>query len=263
MHRYLKLYFMIWSQNLQSQMEYKTDFILGNIAAILGQVVGIAFVWIIFQRIGDLNGWSLPQIMLIYGLSALPHSLTALFFSGPWNLNYYVQMGEFDRFLVRPVSSLFLLLADEAAIHSLGNLLTGGAIIALASRELHLAWTLANIAFVLLVVLCGTVICISINLMTAAISFWFTGSGTALSFLVQRLREFSRYPLDIYALPIQVLLTWIIPFAFTSFFPAAFLLGRQEYTFFVYLIPLISIAFFVIACGIWRLGLNQYQSTGS
>ena len=25
----------------------------------------------------DLNGWSLPQIMLIYGLAALPHSLTA------------------------------------------------------------------------------------------------------------------------------------------------------------------------------------------
>jgi ABC-2 type transport system permease protein len=263
MRRYFRLYWLIWSQNIQAQMEYKFDFILGNIAAILGQVVGIAFVWVIFQDIGNLNGWSLPQIMLIYGLAALPHSLTALFFNGPWSLNHHIQMGEFDRFLVRPANSLFLLLSDDAGIHSLGNLASGVAIIALASQALHFTWTLAHLAFLLLVVLCGTLICISINLITATISFWFTGSGTSVTFLVQRLRDFSRYPMDIYALPIQILLTWLIPFAFTSFFPAAFLLGRTEYKPFVYLIPFVSILFFGLAYGFWQLGVSRYESTGN
>lgn len=261
--RYFRLYWLIWSQNIQAQMEYKFDFILGNIAAILGQVVGIAFVWVIFQRIGDLNGWSLSQIMLIYGLAALPHSLTALFFNGPWSLNHYIQMGEFDRFLIRPANSLFLLLSDEAGIHSLGNFASGAIIIILASQELHLTWTPARLAFLLLVVLCGTLLCISINLITATLSFWFTGSGSSITFLVQRLRDFSRYPLDIYALPIQLLLTWLIPFAFTSFFPAAFLLGREEYNGFVYLIPLVSTGFFGLAYGFWQLGLGRYESTGN
>jgi ABC-2 type transport system permease protein len=201
--------------------------------------------------------------MLIYGLAALPHGLTALFFNGPWNLNAYVQMGEFDRFLIRPANPLFLLLSDGTGLHSLGNLLTGAVIIILASRQLQFAWTPLRLVFLLLIILCGTLICIAVNLITATTSFWFTGSGTTVTFLVQRLREFSRYPLDIYALPIQVLLTWIVPFAFTSFFPAAFLLGKEEYTLFVYLIPFVSIAFFGLAYGFWRLGLNQYQSTGS
>lgn len=93
MIRYLKLYGLLWTQNVQSKMEYKLDFLLGNLATILGQIVGIAFVWVIFQRIGDLNGWSLPEIMLIYGIAALPYGLCELLFNGLWKLTYFIRMG--------------------------------------------------------------------------------------------------------------------------------------------------------------------------
>jgi ABC-2 type transport system permease protein len=69
--------------------------------------------------------------------------------------------------------------------------------------------------------------------------------------------------LTIYARPIQILLTWIVSFAFTSFFPATFLLQQEAYRLFVFLIPVMSAASFGLAYGFWRIGWNQYQSTGS
>lgn len=263
MVRYIKLYVMLWAQSVQAQMEYKVDFILGNVTTILGQVVGIAFVWVIFQSIGDLNGWNLPQIMLIYGIAALPFGLVELFFNGTWRLNYLVRMGEFDRFMVRPVGSLFFLLSSDSALHGLGNFFTGLVIIAKASSDLHLTWTATNIGFLILAVVCGAIIYVSIYLSTAATAFWFVGASTSIMYLAHSLRNFSTYPLTIYARPIQILLIWIAPFAFTSFFPATFLLGKEMYYPFVFLMPVVSIAFFGLAYGFWRIGLNQYQSTGS
>jgi ABC-2 type transport system permease protein len=81
--------------------------------------------------------------------------------------------------------------------------------------------------------------------------------------LVHNLRDFSKYPLTIYALPIRILLTWIVPFAFTGFFPATFLLERKEFYPYVYLIPVVSVVFFSLAYAFWRAGVNAYQSTGS
>ncbi|MFC1975212.1 ABC transporter permease [Chloroflexota bacterium] len=263
MVRYIKLYFMRWAQGVQAQMEYKVDFILGNITTILGQIVGIAFVWVIFQSIGDLNGWSLPQIMLIYGLAALPYGLVELFFDGLWGLNYSVRLGEFDRLMIRPIGPLFFVLSSRVALHGLGNFFTGVVIIIMASNDLGLSWNAVNIGFLFLGVVCGTIIYLSINLITATTSFWFIGSSVSIMYLVHKLRDFSAYPLTIYARPIQILLTWIVPFAFTSFFPATFLLGQEAYRRFVFLIPVMSVAFFGLAYGFWRIGLNQYQSTGS
>ncbi len=263
MVRYVRLYWMMWLQGIQSQMEYKSSFIIGTIATILGQVTGIAFVWVLFQKIGDLNGWSLPEIMLIYGIAALPYGLFELFFNGIWSLNRYVRMGDFDRILVRPGSSLFFILGDQPMLHGLGDIATGIAIIVLASRSLDIQWHLGNLLLLMLMVACGTLIYISINTITGCSSFWFVASGTNLLYLGQRFRDFTVYPLDIYTVPLRLLLTWGIPFAFTSFFPATYFLGHLRYQYFVYLIPVVAFLLFGVAISIWRIGVNQYESTGS
>ena len=261
--RYIKLYILYFSRNIQGKMEYKLDFFLGNLATILGQVVGIAFVWVIFEQIGDLNGWTLPEIMLIYGLAALPYGLFMIFLSGVWRLGYLIQMGNFDLCLTRPVGPLLLVVTEDSATHGFGTFVTGMAIVIAASRMLRLEWTLPLILFAVLAIGCGVVIYLSVNLITASCSFWFLGGRTSIMYMVQRFRDFANYPLTIYSAPIRILLTWIIPFGFAGFYPATLLLDRGEFAIYVYLIPVVTVLFFALAYGFWRLGLNRYQSTGS
>ncbi|MXZ09337.1 MAG: hypothetical protein F4Y79_07800 [Gemmatimonadetes bacterium] len=263
MVRYFKLYYILLCQNFQVQMEYKFDFIFGNITTVLGQVVGIAFVWVIFQSIGDLNGWTLPQIMIIYGIAALSIGLIDLFFNGIWRLNYYIRMGEFDRFMFRPIEPLFLILSDLSSLHGLGNFFSGVVIIVQASIALDLTWDVVMIIFLCMTVVCGTFIGLSVNVIVATVSFWYVGYGNSILFLMNRIRDFARYPIDIFAKPLQIFLMWVMPFAFTSFFPATFILRNEEFLSYAYFIPVVTVVICFFAYSFWQLGLNSYQSTGS
>lgn len=261
--RYIRLYATMQAQNLQTRMEYKLDFLLGNVAAVLGQGVGIGFVWVIFQRIGDLGGWTLPQLMLLYGTAAMPYGLFELLFNGVWLFGARVRMGTFDEFMIRPVGPLFFVLSEATAAHGWGNFLTGVLIIVKASLDLGFVWSASRLAFLAGATVCGVVLYLSINLITATASFWLVGTGSSLMFMVQRLRDFSRYPLSIYSMPIRILLTWVVPFGFAGFYPSTILLGMGAYSAHGYLIPVVTVAFLLLAYGFWRLGLNHYQSTGS
>jgi ABC-2 type transport system permease protein len=74
---------------------------------------------------------------------------------------------------------------------------------------------------------------------------------------------FGRYPLTIYNLFIQFLLSWIIPFAFASFYPTTHFLGRAEFTPLFRLVPLVALTFGLLARVVWDRGVRNYASTGS
>jgi len=60
---------------------------------------------------------------------------------------------------------------------------------------------------------------------------------------------------------------FVVPLAFVSYFPSLYLLGRPDGLglppFFAFLSPAVAVIFLVVARGIWRFGVNHYQSTGS
>jgi ABC-2 type transport system permease protein len=57
-------------------------------------------------------------------------------------------------------------------------------------------------------------------------------------------------------------LTWVIPFGLASFYPAAYLLGRDVGAL-AWLSPLVAAALLVIGYAVWRAGLRRYEGTGS
>jgi ABC-2 type transport system permease protein len=80
--------------------------------------------------------------------------------------------------------------------------------------------------------------------------------------MVFTMNEFAKYPLSIYHSSIRILLTWIIPYGFVSFYPASYLLGRDVGPL-VWLSPFVALVFIFIAYRVWLFGLRHYSSTGS
>ena len=78
---------------------------------------------------------------------------------------------------------------------------------------------------------------------------------------------FIRYPITIFPLFMQVILTYILPYAFINFFPAQYFLGKTDFSIFSpmfqYLTPLVGVVAFSISIWFWNWGLKKYQSTGS
>ena len=77
------------------------------------------------------------------------------------------------------------------------------------------------------------------------------------------LMQFGRYPLSIYDSWIRFVLSFVIPFAFATFFPTIRFLRRPEFLREFWAVPLVAAATVTIALLAWREGVKRYHSTGS
>jgi ABC-2 type transport system permease protein len=108
----------------------------------------------------------------------------------------------------------------------------------------------------------GAVIYLAVFLILTAVAFWFE-DRVGIVPPVFNMLTFGRYPLTIYNVFIQFMLSWIIPFGFASFYPTTHFLGRTSFNTYFYLVPAVAASFFGLALFVWNRGVENYSSTGS
>ena len=114
---------------------------------------------------------------------------------------------------------MFSILAADVALHGIGSVLFGLAVCIVALCRLQLVLSLGKILFWIVAIACGSLIFFSLNMICATLSFWVTDVQSAM-IMVQNMSEFTKYPIAIYGRKLQVFLTYVIPFAFSSYYPA-------------------------------------------
>ncbi len=243
-------------------MEYRVNFFIGAASTVILQAAGLLTLWVVMRQIQDLNGWSFDEVLLIYGLLTLAKSINHMFADNLWTIGWnYVRSGDFDRFLVRPIDPLFHLLADRFCHDGIGNFLVGAALVAKSSAALGIAWTPYRLSYLALAVLSGGAIFIALNLITATSAFWIIES-IPVTQIVFNTHEFAKYPLTIYHRSIGLLMTWLIPYGFASFYPANYLLGR-DVSLLAWIGPVMALALLFLSYRVWLIGLRHYSGTGS
>ncbi len=262
MLRYLDLYRHFLFQRFKVLMEYRANFLIGASSTVFLQAAGLLAIWAVMRQVPEINGWSFDELLLVYGLLTLAKSLNHMFADNLWTLgNSYIRTGAFDRFLVRPIDPLFHLLADRFCHDGIGNLLVGLALVLKATITLGIVPSPANVLYLALAVLSGGAIFIALNLITAASAFWLVES-IPVTRSVFEMHEFAKFPLSIYPRAIGILLTWLVPYGFASFYPASHLLGRDMGALAWLGMPLAALLL-LVAYRFWGFGLRHYASTGS
>lgn len=263
MKRYLKLYRKFLEQYIKTLIEYRADFILGLIGFLLVQGIGIIFISLVFKSIPNLKGWSFYEILFIYGFAQIPRGIDHVFTDQIWMLSgRIIVQGEFDRYLVRPLNPLFQIIVEKFQPDGFGEIIVGTIILVTAWSKIGLEVTVGRIIALIFVILCGTVIYTAIKLAVASIAFWVKFAQSYL-YMAYQLSTFVKYPITIYPGWIRGILTFIIPFAFTGYFPAAYILGKGSFVTGVLLTFLVSALSIVVAYRIWLWGMSRYESTGS
>ena len=263
MRRYFRLHRIFIAQYLKRLMEYKTDFLLGAVGMLIWQAIQILFLGIIFSQIPDLKGWSFEEVLFIYGFSLIAKSLDHLFFDNLWMVGYrIVRKGEFDKYLTRPVNTLYHVIVENFCIDAFGELLSCVLLLGYAIPRLNLPFHWYTIPLVIVVVVFATMIYTSLKIMTAAVAFWTKASGHVMHMLYMT-NDFSKYPVTIYNKAVKAIITYVIPFAFTAYFPASYFLTGQNGLFCIGGTVIAGSVLFSLALFIWRKGLNAYESAGS
>jgi ABC-2 type transport system permease protein len=261
-----KLWIIFWqyfAQYAKTRMAYKSDFFIASFANILATVAGYGFVLVLFSRIPHLKGWRFEEVLFIYGFSLLPMGLFNVVSLNLYDFGeIYIVEGKFDRILLRPIHSLFQILFENFRLESIQEIFTGLAAVAYSAARLHIPATPLNVVLFPILIFCGAVIYICIFVIISSVNFW-VEDRIGLSPPVFNMIAFGRYPITIYNTAIQFLLSWIIPFAFASFYPTARYLGRAEFRIEFYLVPAVAAILVILALLVWAKGVNQYKSTGS
>ena len=251
------------AQEFKRMMEYKGDFIIGVIGFFLAQLSNLLFLWIIFGNVPNLAGWSVNEVVFVYGLSLIPKGIDHFFFDNLWSVGYFlVRKGDFDKYLTRPVNTLFHLLVEKIQIDALGELIMGIALVCASVPGLNVKWDVFRVFAAILMIPFVTLIFTGVKTITASVAFWTKRSGNVI-YMFYTFSDFAKYPATVYNRFVQNVITYIIPFALTSYFPALFILKGED--------PLFNLGMPMMAAGVlmglgilvWHRGIRAYESAGS
>jgi len=261
--RYFSILISYFLQYLKSRLEYKGDFLIALLSSFSATVASFGFLFILFRRVNSLQGWKFEELMFIYGFS-----LISLGFFNVVSLNLYefgeryIMEGRFDQVLTRPINSLFQILFETFRIESFQEVITGFLLLLYAASRLNLRMGILEFLIFPLFLGCGVVLYLSVFVILTSISFWFE-DRIGITPPIYNMIPFGRYPTSIYNVFLQFLLSWIIPFAFASFYPTTHFLGRGEYHSYFAMVPVMAVAFAALALWIWNQGVLDYRSTGN
>lgn len=253
------LYVTFFKVNYRELEVDSLDFLFGIAAKLLEYAAQLLALFFIFELVPEINGWDKYQVFFVFGLNMVGFSLWSCFFINTITLPYYIQRGEFDRFLVRPLPPLLQILLDGFDDDSWGELATGLAVLVYAWVKLGVGlWWLPA---VVVVVVSGCFIYAGISILLSTISF-FTVAKVDAADVTMQIKEIAKYPITIYPKVLQFIFTFLFPVAFVAFLPMRVIMGDIGMGW-VLLVPVVAGAFYWLSKRVWMLGLRHYGSSGT
>ena len=253
---------------LKSMTQFRADFWIGMIGIITFNGINLAAIGVILGRFHDLAGWTLWQIVFLYGLWMTGNSIySLLFFHLTW-LDEYIVQGSFDRFLIRPFSPFLQLVAADVNVNGVADVTFGVAALGLAMSNMGLQFGTGQWLYLAVMLVSAALIELGITLALSSIAFW-TNRSQALVFAANQVNwnMTQQYPLEMFGREFRVFVTLFIPVAFLNYYPARWLLGKTDpsdpWYFLSFLAPVVALITLAIAALVWRQGLRHYNSTGS
>jgi ABC-2 type transport system permease protein len=252
-----------FTQFLKTRLAYRADFTVDLTANLFAIGLQLATLTVLFSKVPALRGWSFEQVLFIYGFSLLPLGLFNLISINIYRFaEHYIADGNLDRVLLRPVNPLAQVLCESFNISGLNEMILGAGIMIWAGAALGLApgW-LDGLVFLLLVP-SAALVYTAVFMGLATVSFWHE-DRMGLAPPIYNLIRFARYPLTIYGRGVQLFLTFVLPFAWVAYMPAAWFVGGPDLRRWALLTPLVALLAMGLCYATWRAGLRRYASTGS
>jgi ABC-2 type transport system permease protein len=261
------LYLRYVGVSVRGQMQYPGSFALLNISQLIGAATEILGIWALFGVFGRIQGWTLAQVAVFYGVVnasfAIADPATRGFeVFGP----EFVRTGAFDRLLLRPRATSLQVLGHELRLR-VGRLAQAAIVFFIGAAAARLAWTPAHVLLLAWTLAGGVALFAGIVILQGTLSFWTVDALEIANILTYGGVQAGQYPLSIYAAWFRNLLTFVVPIGCVAYFPVVALLGLADPLgappWLLPLTPAVGFLFLAAALKVWGLGVAKYASTGS
>lgn len=261
-HRYVRLYLLFCAQYIKARMSYRTDFLISIVFMLLWFFPSFFSVIVLFTNIPSLAGWSLEELVFVYGFYMIAMVPNGVFFQNVWQLPWQVRNGNFIKYYFRPLNMMFYYMSEIIDVNSLNGIPIGIVLMVWSSVRLGLVWTASRIILLLVLLASASLVVCALMLASASTAFWLTNSHSFLN-LASRFRENARYPMTIFSGVFRFAFSVIIPIGFMAFYPSQLILRPSGSGLIPWLTPVAGIASFAIACLVWSIGVRKWSGTGT
>lgn len=262
----LHIYWKLIGISLRSRMQFRADFLVGLISVIALNAINLATIGVLLNQFHSLSGWTIWEIVFLYSIWVLAHSIFSMLFWHMDDLEFYITQGTFDIFLLRPISPFIQFIGRDINYMGFADILVGITGLSIALENLRIQMSVWHWAYMVVIVLSGTIIEFSITLLLACVAFWTGRSSSSINTVMEVNMAIQRYPVDMYGRWFQLFVTCILPVAFINYYPAKLLLGKSNpgdtWYWLNYLSPFVAIFLLGISAKFWKRALKQYSSSG-
>ena len=260
----MKLYGKYIYLLLKSQTQYKASFVMTLIAQFILPFTGFVGVYFLFERFGDVQGWTIFEVFISYAVIGMCFAIAECFARGFDLFSNMIRTGSFDRILVRPRGTVLQVLGSGFDIKRLSPFIFSVIVLVLAIVFGDISWNLVRVIMLINMVIGGSLIFCGIFMLQATMAFWTVDGLEFANIFTNGIRQHAIYPLNIFPRGLTIFLTFIIPFGTITYLPLQYLLGRIDGIGWLYALMPLGGGLFILPCIFaWNFGVRKYTSTGS
>jgi ABC-2 type transport system permease protein len=265
--RVLGIYRRLIGARIRSQLQYRLSFWLNLIGTALITFLDFAVILVLFHQVEALGGWTVAEVGVLYGISCVSFALADMIFGHLDQLPQMIRMGDFDQVLVRPVGSLLQVIATDFALRRLGKLAQGATVLAIALAHADVSWTAGRGVMLVVAVLAACAIFAGVWVALSTIVFWLIDSHEAVNAFTYGGNFLAQYPVNIFGPWLRRLAIYVIPLAFTAYFPALYILDKEDPLglpgAFQFASPAVALLTGLAGWALWRNAVRRYRSVGA
>lgn len=239
--------------NIMKEMLNKVTFLTNILFMILNNATFIV-QWIILFRIKeDIGGYTMADVMILWGLAASSFGLSHILFARAFSLPDLIINGKLDSYLVQPKNVLLGVITSATDTSAIGDFLYGLLVLVLFNLSP------GKLFLFLLFTMTAAVIQTAFATLLGSLSFWFVRADAFSGNMINCMISFSTYPDGIFRGMAKFLLFYLIPVGMAIYQPVHVMVNFHWNG----LLYILAYTFLLSAAAVWVFyrGLKRYTSS--
>ena len=248
----IKVCVLSMKYNIMKEMLNRVTFCTNILFMILNNASFIV-QWLILFRLKDyIGGFTMREVMLLWGLAAGSFGLANVLFARVFSLSGLIINGKLDSYLVQPKNVLLSMMTSATNVSSIGDVLYGVIILCIFGKSIR-----EYLLFFFFTVT-GAAVLTAFALLMGSLSFWFVRADLFTDSLINIMLTFSTYPDGIFKGAVKFILYFAVPVGMAVYLPVHVITDLNVGGLFT--VTGYTILIWAIAVPVFYRGLRRYSS---
>jgi ABC-2 type transport system permease protein len=247
---------------VMNELQYRVNFFIQFLQSTIAVGTGLIGLSLVFGQVDNLAGWTRAELLAVMGVHILMGGvIRSAIQPNMERLIRDVLNGTLDFALTKPADAQTLVSVREFRFWQLTDVVVGLVILIVAVIQLQAQMAVLTVLAFIAALMMGAIMLYCVWLMVTSIAFWVIRVDEIVN-LFEGLYAAGRWPVSIYPDWLRTGMTFLVPVAFAVTVPAEAMTNRLTAETLLFAFGL-TVLFFLLARGVWLLGLRSYSGASA